>query len=636
MPITLLSTPQLIQPVYNPIYTRVSSDKTSEEAFSFIFDLYINGNFVNRDRLLPRPATNEAVYSPARILESYVSFDKSHNYVGSSASTNCIDTYEIICGEEYINPFRFYDNSSVSSGSTLSGYTLFYSTGTTANPYLSGDTVYVLQDAGYSSAYYTGVFNVLSADTTGIIVDIRHTITTPVNGGLIYYSDRRKTVYTGSTEYLFNPTMAGAAGNGWTTYGVDGCGVTLTLNSGVLKLTVPDITCGNNWSTTATTNSNFVSGVDYLVSFTVSNIGNPSGEAEAVYANLGGNQSAAFTGTGTFNQVMTCGTGSTFTLDFFSDADTGGFGAHSITVSAASVSNINSFSGYSFNGVVQYEQVPTWTYSQYVLTGATSKFLTNQPTVKTRLNESGSIAWLNLQPFVSGASYYVIAGATFLDGSTAIPLPFPINQMTGATQTTNELILEFGAYPINLNVLSQAIYGVDTVTSNVASYQLFLVQEPDPIGSAYTFVQISEIKTFIVDQECTKYEPVRFMFLNALGQFDYFTATLLSRENININRTSYQKSLPYNYQVGDRGKTVLTVDGQQTYTVTSNWVTEDTCTWLMELFLSQEVYVLNTDGSLTPIVIDNTSVEPKKRVNDSLLNYTFNYSKAITKNTQRN
>lgn len=633
MPITLLTTPQLIMPCYNPIYTKVSSDKTSEEAFNFIFDLYINGNFVNRDRLLPRPATNEAVYSPARILESYLSYDKSQNITGTTASSNCIDYYEVVCGEEYINPWRFDDFTAVGSGSTLSGYTVFYTTGTTANPYVSGDTIYVQQDAGYVSNYYNGVFNIISATTSSLVVDAYYSISTPVTAGLIYYSDRRKTVYTGSTEYLTNPTMVGAPGNGWTTYGPDGCSVTLTLNAGLLKLTIPDISCGNYWSTTATTNSTLVSGVDYLVSFTVSNVSNPSGEAEAVYANLGGNQSAAFIGTGTFNQVMTCGTGSTFSLDFFSDADTGGYGSHSITVSAASVYNFNGFSGYSWNGVVQYEDVPTWSYDQYVLTGATSKFLTNQPsTVKTRLDERGSIGFMNINP-LSGAAYSLFIISERIDGSPTIPVPFPINQVSGST--TNDKIIEFGAYPWNLNQASQALYGVNVIDDAIKSYQLIILMEADPIMSAYTFQQVSEIKTFILDQECSKFEPVRFMFLNSLGQFDYFTATLKSQETLNITRNAYQKSLAYNYQVGDRGKTVISLDAQQTYVAISDWVNQATSTWLSELFLSNEVYILNSDGSLTPIIIDNNSVDLFKSTNQKLFNYTFNYSKAVTKNTQR-
>ena len=66
-------------------------------------------------------------------------------------------------------------------------------------------------------------------------------------------------------------------------------------------------------------------------------------------------------------------------------------------------------------------------------------------------------------------------------------------------------------------------------------------------------------------------------------------------------------------------------------------MTEATANWLAnEFFLSEEIYVLdNNSGDVIPIILDNTSVEIKKRVNDSLINYQFNYSKAVTKNTKR-
>lgn len=212
MAITILSTPQTVQPVYNPIYIRTSSDETSQEAFSFIYDLYVNGSFVNRDRLLSRPGTSEAIYSPARILESYVSFDKYHNISGVHPSQEAIDKYEIVVGEEWVNYWEYYDNSSV--GGSLSGYTQLYTITGATNDFAVGDKVYVQQTSGYTSSSYNGVFTVLSASSTSIVIDVPHT-TTPVNGGTVTYSDKRKTIYTGST-----PAVLLSSTSGWTGVGV--------------------------------------------------------------------------------------------------------------------------------------------------------------------------------------------------------------------------------------------------------------------------------------------------------------------------------------------------------------------------------------------------------------------------------
>ncbi len=121
MAISILTSPQLVQPVYNPIYVEVTSDNTQKEGFNFIFDLYINSQNVNRDRLLPIPTTTTAVYSPARILESYLSYDLTNNITGITTSNNCVDYYEVICGEEYVNPWRFDDFTAVGGSGPLSG-----------------------------------------------------------------------------------------------------------------------------------------------------------------------------------------------------------------------------------------------------------------------------------------------------------------------------------------------------------------------------------------------------------------------------------------------------------------------------------------------------------------------------------
>lgn len=493
MAISILEVPQLVQPVYNPMWIKASSNKTAEESFYFTFDLFVNNVYVTTNRLLPRPGTNQVIYSPSSILEAYLSYDKSHNYINTSASTESIISYKVIIGEEYVTPWPFYNNAYVASG-IYSGYTSFYSTGATANPYVSGDTVYVVQTSGYTSSIYNGTFTVLSANSTTIIVDMLHTINTPINGGNIYYSDRRKTNYTGST-----------------------------------------------------------------------------------------------------------------------------------------------FTGYSFNSVIQYEEIPTWDYMTYIpLSGSTSaKFLTNQPSeVKIRENERASIGYFNWGLFSGDSAVNGILITTYQKsgGTTPNLIVSSANAYSGTNTTTNGLINEFGVGTWNLNQIpnSAFYFGSQPVIDFNRDYK-YDVQ-------LYNFAALpaSEIKTYILDDECTKYTPIRFMFLNSLGQFDYYTATLVSRETVSITRTSYQKVLDYNYSVGDRGKTIMALDAQQSYLATSNWINEETLAWLEEFFLSTEVYIINSDGSLMPVIVDNSSFEPKKRVNDGLLNQVFNYTKAIMKNTARN
>lgn len=624
MAINIISAPLLIQPVYNPLYLKVSSDKITEEAFNFIFDTYINGEFINRSRLLQRPGTNEAIFSPARVIESYLSYDLSHNITTDIPSTNCVDNYTVVCGEEYVSPWRFFDNEAILSG-PYSGYLSFRSSGTTENPFVIGDSIFVQQDAGYSKVEYNGTFTVVSSTTDTVIVNALHQYTTPVNPGVITYSDRRKTIYTGATEFLFNPQMTSSF-SGWTLAN-DGHGNTLTQPSNTLKLTVDDMTSfaslGYTFISTATTANTLIPGNVYNISINVSSITGPGAYSSYVQPIIGGTIGTGIYDTGVTSQNIVCGTGSTFQLKFYSNGSPN-VDDYTIVVDYAQLKNINGISSYAFNGTAQYEDIPTWNYSQYYLSGTTSKFLTNQPsTVYTTLEDRGSIGCMRLFPYVWSDNYHLLINIENNTGNVSYDYILSFN----VPLTTNGIINEIPAYPWNLNNLG---FG-EIITENTIRYSFFIYKE-QAIGPEFT--PVSEKKIFVID-DCSKYEKVRFMFLNTLGQFDYFNATLVSRENINISRTGYQKVLPYNYAVGDRGRTNLNIEAQQSYTVVSNWISEETCNWLMELFTSIEVYVINDDGSLMPVIIDNSSVENKKRVNDGMLNYTFNYSKAVMKNTLR-
>lgn len=636
MATTIIHTPQIIQPVYNPLVYQVYSNKTNEEGFIFNFDLYVNGVYITSNKLLPIPNQNYTYYSPDSIIQSYLSSDRGYNYINTSATTNSICQYSINFKEEYINPWVFTSNRAVSGG-TYNGKTEFYSTGTTSNPYVSGDTIYVVQNSGYTSSIYNGTFTVLSSTTSSVIVGLIHSINTPINSGKIYYSDKRKTSINTSTEHISNTTMSGSPGNGWSSY-TDFCFNTFELNgSGFLQLTLDDDFCSINFSSTATLTTPLVEGGKYLVTFTVDEVFNPSNGAEGVRINLGGTLSEYFTGTGTFTKEMVCGNTGLVKLEAFLDADTGNYGTHRIKIGSCNVTNVIYYSGYTFNSVLQYDEYPNWDYTDYVsISGSTGiKFLTNQPSeVKIRENELASISYFNYGQFNGDDAISDILVTTYQkSGGTTINLiKSSANIYSGTNQTTGGLINIFGVGPSNLNQIpnSSFYYGGQPVIDFNRDYKY------DVQLYNFSSVPVSEVKTYLLDDKCTKFDVKRFMFLNRMGQYDYFSATLLSNETTDINKTTYTKVLPYNYNIGDRGKTILNIDANKTFRVSSDFINQETADWLEELFTSPEVFIINGNGTLTPIIINNTSIERFISTNKKLFNYTFEYTNSYKVNTQNN
>lgn len=641
--ITILGNPPTIAPCYNPMYFQVSSDKTAQEAFNFLFDVYVNGVFVNRDRLLPRPATTQAIYSPARMLESYVSYDLTQNVTPETASVNSIDKYKVIFGEEYIVYWNY--TGLVKDTITLTSYTIVSSVPGNPHGYSLGDDILIAQDKPFSYAKYNGVHKVVAVlDENNILINVNWTDpgTILYEPGRTTWADKRKTEYIGPyTNSILNPTFqylggygSGVGKNKWdATYSGSNQFKIETFNRMIFDMNA--VGSGATMSV-AYLGGTFTPGKTYKITFNVDAITNPSSSSQYMQLNLGGTLSSTSVGTGTFTHTMVCGGTGILSLVGYFNATTAAY--HGFTMDSISVIEESYFSGYDFNAVLQYEEVPTWSYLDYVPTSSSSKFLTKQPNnVKCSLTDRGSIGVLNYLTYDPAVQYVgYITGTDYIGGTPRIPLPIPLT-MVGNPTNTNEFIVTLPAYPWNINQVSQAMYSLDAIDSTSGTYGLTIFTA-NPADPSDIYAQVTETKIFEIDHDCTKYEPVRFMFLNSLGQFDYYSATLLSRTTLNTSRDTMVKTLSKGYVQGNRGKTVINVNSQESYSVNTNWISESTAQWLSyELFNSSEVYILdNTDGSITPVIIDNQSIEPKKRVNDSLINYQFNYSKAVPLNTQRN
>lgn len=638
--ITIVNQPQAVMPVYNPIYFKVSSDETTQEGFNFLFDLYVNDVFVTRTNLLPRPGTTQAVYSPARILESYLSYDINPSIVDETISSGCTAKYKVVFGEEYIDYWTYTQIAEDSVTST--SYTII--SGSTKHSFQVGDSVLIYQEPIPTYLQISGVHTIVAVfDDYSFLINVNYPHSSPTlsEPGTVTWADKRKTVFIDDEVVLLDGTNYSYLPD-WTYFGPDGCAVEAGIFvDNTITLNVPDVSCGSalqvvNYVGTAT----FIPGRTYKLTYTIA-ANDPSGNGWNVYSDLGGN-SVVHNSTGLKTDFILCGP-STPALKFgfdLTNADTAGFGSHSLKVSDLTVELVPvEIEAHVFNGVISYERVPNWDYLQYevgVINGG--RFLSNQPgtasPVKTTLEDRGTLGFMNIVANDPNVEYFLFVIGYNVDGTVRIPVPFLLPTL-GTQPSVDSRILEVPAYPWNLNAWSQAIYAIDVIDSTVATYKLQILAHDIALD---TYAEASDTKMFSLIDCDTKFQPVRFMFLNSLGQFDYYNATLLSRTTINTTRDTFTKALEDGYSVGDRGKTVINLNSQESYTVNTNWMSEQHAEWLSyELFNSTEVYVLdNSDGTVIPIVLDLPSIEVKKRVNDSLLNYQFSYSKAVGINTARN
>jgi hypothetical protein len=108
-------------------------------------------------------------------------------------------------------------------------------------------------------------------------------------------------------------------------------------------------------------------------------------------------------------------------------------------------------------------------------------------------------------------------------------------------------------------------------------------------------------KVYQKSNTCKNCDKFRLKWKNSLGGWDYFTFTKVSKAKTTIERENFKRSRGYISSSGyqelstDRGYKSLNIKLADTYTIASDWVSDGTAKWLQDLFISDEVYILNPE-----------------------------------------
>lgn len=278
-----------------------------------------------------------------------------------------------------------------------------------------------------------------------------------------------------------------------------------------------------------------------------------------------------------------------------------------------------SSSRYTWNGTRQYRERTKDFSVDYILGSAsTDKFLTNfnQTYKMVGLDDYETLSMI--LPATTGSTFYV---ETYNSSGTLL-------------NTYSQLISSINKYRrVDYGVGPKNIINNGGSMTNVDTYKVYV---------KYGGATASESKYYKIDTQCSAYNKMRLCFLNRAGGFDYFNFTLDSKKSVSINRTEYNKILNWNYNVGDRGQTILAQKAEEKWTITSNWITEKDSIWLEELLTSPEVYILGNDDTLggastgykLPIIITDNSYEVKTALRNQMFNLVVNFKYAYDLNLQ--
>lgn len=136
--------------------------------------------------------------------------------------------------------------------------------------------------------------------------------------------------------------------------------------------------------------------------------------------------------------------------------------------------------------------------------------------------------------------------------------------------------------------------------------------------------------TTIHRQPCSKYDPVKIVFINKFGvlQEVYFFAK--KTDSISVMGDSYKSSKintdgSYStsyHQVADFHKNAI-----RSYIMNTGYIGEAFNTYLQELMLSEQIW-MNIDGTVTPVRLRSSSVSYKTSLNDKLVDYTVEFEES--------
>lgn len=191
----------------------------------------------------------------------------------------------------------------------------------------------------------------------------------------------------------------------------------------------------------------------------------------------------------------------------------------------------------------------------------------------------------------------------------------------------NSIVNVIGIYYANINAWG----GLDLTGAKYYTIQL---------GKEITFpiyTPASNVYCFYLVADDCRFDNVRLGWSNTCGGTDYFNFTKKSELSYNYDRKQYQKVVgtynasTFGFNTYDRGMTdryVTTTKGLQ---INSDWVSVGEFNLLQTLCRSNDVYIINDDGTMTPVLVDTQNFVIKDERYSKLYNVTLNlkYSQPV-------
>jgi hypothetical protein len=222
---------------------------------------------------------------------------------------------------------------------------------------------------------------------------------------------------------------------------------------------------------------------------------------------------------------------------------------------------------------------------------------------------------------------YVPGTANYLTNNAANSCNITIVGSTGlgvsASITMNDYEVEgLPVFPANLN----ARVGFAAKPSSFPNWRYYRVQILSAASATVSLDYIFWNECVYGNCECI-WPNVRLAWVGARGGYEYFNFKKKSEYTTEVDRKIYKRPLfnnsPTIFYANDRGLNQRTNLAQRILTVTSDYITQEEFIYLRGLIVSNQVHLIDDNGSYVAVNIDDTSYVEKRTYDGKLYNLTL-------------
>jgi hypothetical protein len=173
-------------------------------------------------------------------------------------------------------------------------------------------------------------------------------------------------------------------------------------------------------------------------------------------------------------------------------------------------------------------------------------------------------------------------------------------------------------YPENLNDNTVGL-PKPILYPNWSYYVLDILTAAD-VPCSYPYLFFNAVKFGLED---CRFDVVRLAWVGSRGGWDYFNFTKRSENSYNMERRQWKQVLPNQYLTSSRQQTDRQNIVNKIITVTSDWLQEGEFEFLKNLLISNQVQIVNSDGTQTPVNIQENNYISRKERTGRLYNLTL-------------